>query len=446
MTFDEMIEAFCSGTLENDMPRIALLRQGSQEGEEIMGPGTLRQNIEGEIELKCHVGFDDPQRMIDLINRSQMSEAGALFAETDYYHVTATDAHDAVWDAGSVLINSSISLPMAAGVIRAKPKLLRRHTTVRTLTSSLKLHFFDQAQRNWRGLIGGPYTVELDSLRVLLTVEQAREGQIKVLATCDDAFPEAFERRLVEALQFVVGQSLHCAVVDVIAASSRTLSLYGATSHIRRVPSFPPLATHTTQYTSQLIGLLRCYLRYLMALPDEGIWSPPSSFLSLLRRSSESSIDGWLIGICVAVEGLAGLIEFEPSKLADELASFQENAAAWISAQGISDGNRKRIEGLIGQLNTVRPRDRMMSLVPGGYLLEDDIKTWTKARNSAVHTRRAGLADLKPRNLQKSIDQLHRIYRLLYSIIFYVIGYRGVYTDYAERGFPEKDDSGAPTS
>ena len=436
MTFDETIRLFSEGSLENDLPSIVFTRRGGACGEKLTGPGSLSQNRDGEIELKAHIAFSELDTMVALLNRSMGSEAGALVPEDGYHDVEATDAVAAVWDCGRVIVNPSVSFPTSSGVFQAKPRVLRRTDNLGSSKKRLRLYFFNQETRDWKGLLGGPYEMEIDGLAFDLKIDEVRDGQILVEATSGADLLEAFERRLIESLQFVVGQSLHTAIVDEFTSSVRTLSLYGSSSHIRRVPAFPPLEIHTSQYTVQHVELLRRYLIYLFSTPNEDIWSPPSGFLSLLRRASEGSIDSWLIGICVAVEGLAGLIEYKPAAVTTEIAKFQEHVAKWIKDEGISEGSANRIAGLIGQLGSVRPIDRMMSLVPHHFLYEDDIRTWSKARNSAVHTRKASAADLESEKLQARINQLHDVYRLLYFIIFQVIGYDGKYTDYAERHFP----------
>ena len=439
MTVDETIKLFSDGSLKIDFPRIVFTRRGGASGEKLTGPGSLSQNRKGEIEIKAHIAFSEPDTMAALLNRSMVSEAGALVPEDGYHDIEATDAVAAVWDCGRVIVNSSVSFPTSSGVFQAKPTVLRRKDCSGSSKRRLRLYFFDQETRDWKGLLGGQREMEIDGLAFEMKVDEVRDRQILVEATSETDLPEAFDRRLIEAMQFVVGQSLHAAIVDEFASSARTLRLYATSSHIRRVPAFPPLEIHTSQYTDQHVELLRCYLTYLFSLPDEGIWSPPSAFLSLLRRASEGSIDSWLIGICVAVEGLAGLIEYKPVAVTAELAKFQEHVAKWIKDEDISEGGAKRITGLVGQLGSVRPIDRMMSLVPSLLLYEDDIKTWSKARNSAVHTRKSSSADLKSEKLQARIDQLHVVYRLLYFIIFQVIGYDGKYTDYAKRHFPVRD-------
>lgn len=434
MTFDETIEAFRRGDFEIDMPRIEMVAGDRR----MQGPGSLRQNARGDIELKCYVAFSDLQPMIDMINRSMSSEAGALVPEDNYHFATAIDPASAAWDLGRILTHHSISLPTASGTIRAVPKTLRRQESTRNTASILALYFFEQDKRDWEGLIGGPHAIKINDADLHITFEDLTGGQIKAVAKYDLPFPPGFERRLIEAMQFVVGQSLNPAIVDEVVSSCRTLSLSGARPDIRRVPAYPPLATNTGVHSKPLVELLQCYLQYLADAPDENIWSASSSFLSLVRRSSEGSIDGWLIGICVAVEGLAGLIDLAPSALATEMEDFQKATTVWMDDNSISAGNRQRIVGLIGQLSAIRPRDRMMSLVPSGRLIEDDIKTWTKARNSAVHTRKSSAADVERDSFQKRVDQLHRVYRLLHTIIFHVIGYTGQYTDYGERGFPDR--------
>jgi hypothetical protein len=436
MTFEETIRLFSEGSLEIDLPSIVFTRRGGASREKLTGPGSLSQNRDGEIELKAHVAFNEPDTMVELLNRSMKSEAGALVPDEGYHDVEATDAVAAAWDCGRAIVSSSVSFPTLSAVLQAKPKVLRRRNNLDSRKRRLNIYFFDQSAREWKGLLGGPHEMKIEKLAFDLKINEVRNGQIRVEATSGKDLPETFERRLTEALQFVVGQSLHAAIVDEFTLSARTLSLSGSSSNIRRVPAFPPLEIHTSQYAAQHVELLRCYLTYLFSSPDEGIWSPPSSFLSLLRSASEGSIDSWLIGICVTVEGLAGLIEYTPAPVTAELAKFQEHVAKWIEHEGISERNAKRVTGLIGQLGSTRPIDRMMSLVPRRLLYESDIKTWSKARNSAVHTRRSSAADMKSERLQGRIDQLHDVYRLLYFIIFQVIGYNGEYTDYAEHHFP----------
>ncbi|KKW90176.1 hypothetical protein [Sphingobium chungbukense] len=436
--FEETIALFRQGGFTLDVPKLEFHRCGTDSNDDLTGPGTIRQDADGQIEIKCHVTFANGQDMIDLLNRKMASASGSLYADDEYFDIQAMDPNADVWDAGKSLIHESLSFPMQAGTIIAKPQMLRRTQERKNGTPALQLYFFYQSHRDWEALIGGPYNIMMGALSFSLTVEADQDQQVKITAAAENPFPDAFERRLVEGLQFVVGQSLTCSIVDETSATSRTVSLCAAASHLRRVHSYPPLEIHTTHSARDVIRLLGVYMTYLDSLPDDGLWSPPTSFLSLLRGASESSLDGWLIGLCVAVEGLAGLIDYEPAGLSEELIRVQNGISDWLEAERVSDTSRKRIEGLLGQLGNVRPRDRMMSLVPGGALLEDDISAWTKARNRAVHTRKVKKGDLEKDKLQTSLDGLHRIYRLLYWIIFHVIGYSGKYTDYAEPGFPVK--------
>ena len=435
MNLDSTIDDFSKGVLEVDFPCVEIRQSVSKDGD-FVGPGSLSMSAEGELNLKVHVAFDEPQTMVDLLNGSMSSEAGALVPEDDYLKVVAKDAVASVWECPRVLFSHSVSFPTSSGVFNARPKVIRRTEPTRSATHRLRLYFFGQEMRDWKGLLGGPYTVATTDWSVQLSIAEVSQGKIMVEVTSTADFPEAFERRLIEGLQFVVGQHLHTAIVDEVMSSTRTLSLYSHAKDVRRVPAFPPLAINTSEHTAEHLSMLNCYLAYLSDQPDEGIWSRPSSFLSMLRRASESSIDGWLIGICVAVEGLAGLIELAPSTLSSELIKFQSHVADWVKEEKISEDNRKRIEGLVGQLGAIRAQDRMISLVASGHLIQDDLAVWKKVRNSAVHTRKSGADDLKAEKLQVRIDHLHDVYRLLYSIIFHVIGYSGKFTDYAQHHFP----------
>jgi hypothetical protein len=54
---------------------------------------------------------------------------------------------------------------------------------------------------------------------------------------------------------------------------------------------------------------------------------------------------------------------------------------------------------------------------------------------------------LNEKKLQELIDLIHKVTVLMYHIVFYLIGYRGKFTDYSSLGFPEKTyPSAAPAA
>jgi hypothetical protein len=187
------------------------------------------------------------------------------------------------------------------------------------------------------------------------------------------------------------------------------------------------------------LNLLVRYLDYISSFPDAGLWHSCTNFLALARDGFGLSLDAWALGLCVAIEGTSGLIALRlPPELKSKNKDIRTTIQDFLAERDIDEAMRKRIQGLLGQLDNVRPRDRMESLVAGGHLLSEDILNWNKLRNNAVHTREVTAEDLGRERLQLHLDQVHSATRLLYTIIFHLIGYEGAYSNYVERNYPQQ--------
>lgn len=440
MTFDESIEAFRRGRFEIDLLRITLRQDGAAEPEDFTGPGTVRQGEDGRIELKCHASLPADRDMFANMSRDMNRKSGEVFLDDDHFQCSAVDLWGEAWEGGRLLIHPSWSMPLNAGTIYAHATHLRRAKDVRGGRPRLRLIFFKQEHKDWKALLGPQHSITLVNMPVSFTLQATadREDQVTVQIEAEQGLPQAFERRLVEALQFVLAQSLQVAISDQTNTSSRVLELRSAVARDWRANPYPPLATHTTQFSAGVVELLRLYLDFLYAWPDEDMWHPCTAYLALVRNANAMSLDAWALTLGVAVEGMARLIDYDPVANVEAHDRFRAAASTWMDTESISDELRLRVLGMLSQLDHVRPSDLMKSLIPAGHALHDDIKAWTRLRNKAVHTRQVTRVDVLPDRLQQSIDEVHAVTRLLYAIVFHHIAYSGPYTDYAERGFPER--------
>lgn len=58
-------------------------------------------------------------------------------------------------------------------------------------------------------------------------------------------------------------------------------------------------------------------------------------------------------------------------------------------------------------------------------------------RNRSVHPRISKEKTIISAELQKIVDDINCVTVLMYQIIFYLIEYQGIYTDYSKMNFPE---------
>lgn len=150
-------------------------------------------------------------------------------------------------------------------------------------------------------------------------------------------------------------------------------------------------------------------------------------------------MDAWAIGLSVAVEGLANLLPFERETTeSDRLIDLQKYISNQVSTSADFLEFSDRVTGIMSGLTTIRAVDRMISIAKHGHADLQHINAWKKLRNRGVHPSTAGRDDTSSRDFQKLIDQLHSVNVLLSHLLFHLIDYRGLYTDYSTKGFPLK--------
>ncbi len=441
MDFDKAAEAFRRKELELDFASITIEQCKEAEPVTYAGPGYFRQDASGRLEVKCYA-TTTPQAGIAAFNRQMRSTSGSLYLEEDHYRTLAVDHAGHEWEASPSLLASSISFVTNASVMTLTPRSLVRRLGWRDSASRLQLEFFRQRERNWTALFGAHDIEYAVGQRLALTIERGADEAVVVSARSPTSLPPALEMRLVEALQFVLSLDLHVDISDHAGDGTRTAELRSAGARRSRLNPYPPLDTRSPGNSAPVISLLQHYLRYVFAGELDDAWHPCSAHLAHARQASANSLEAWEVGLSVAVEGIANLIPAQAQAETVDYRELRKGLTAWLGECGYPDSLINRIGGMLGGLEMVRPKDRMMALVECGAVYKDDIDAWVRVRNTAVHTRQVTSSDFDDAELQRRFDQLHRVYRLMYGMVFHLIGYSGPYTNYAERGFP--DGSFAP--
>ncbi|OZB70594.1 hypothetical protein [Thiomonas sp. 13-64-67] len=93
---------------------------------------------------------------------------------------------------------------------------------------------------------------------------------------------------------------------------------------------------------------------------------------------------------------------------------------------------KTRAENIMGGMKSSSASDRLHVLAKAGVVDEKDIKAWKSIRHAAAH----GGLDVDPSELQSLLERVNRLVAMTYKLAFFKIGYRGMYTDYATRGWP----------
>jgi len=117
-----------------------------------------------------------------------------------------------------------------------------------------------------------------------------------------------------------------------------------------------------------------------------------------------------------------------------DLDAFQ----AWLRTMpvGFSPHFLNRLGGLTGMFSQLSANEIFRNWVSRGILgvTRDDLQAWSNTRNPSAHGHLANAASHD--DLQVRLFRHHRVQNLLNKILLQLMGYTGVYIDYAQPGFP----------
>jgi hypothetical protein len=136
--------------------------------------------------------------------------------------------------------------------------------------------------------------------------------------------------------------------------------------------------------------------------------------------------------LCVAVEGIVGLLQGKESTDAAFLADIKRALEVASSAE-FPASLKPRIIGAIQSMKQLRARDYLEKLVEKGAISAEYVEAWKGLRNASAHADASDGDWIVPTVRKSSV-----VLALYYQLVFMLIGYRGLYTDYSQIGWPER--------
>jgi len=260
------------------------------------------------------------------------------------------------------------------------------------------------------------------------------------------AFSRGFEHRIVEALQFVLGQPVPWSVLTKREKDHLETRISGSFPPTFKKHRFlPPLPTTMVHPTSRRITanhhtkLFDLYIKHTTKFEGSrrDIWG----YLNAVYEASGASyIDAMGLTLTVVIETLLATKFPNLGKLTRaeqrQITTLKEHIDAWTG----SDPLKRRLHGAVSQWSHPRAVDKMRALAKKGAIAEEQWKAWQTLRNANVHAFQAtNLGTAKFSALIAS----GRV--LLYQLIFHAIGYRGPYLDFSTPGWPVKQYPPPPT-
>jgi hypothetical protein len=437
MNPNRIISEFKQRRLHVDFLEMSLVQNKPGNGAiSYKGKGFIRQTQDDILTFKLYASETHNTDFAADFNWFNHIKSGQVYSDEAYYILNGIASDGSTWAAERVMPECNWHVEHPNPIVHGKLSSISGGELVPD-PKSIALHFFEKADL--------PVQIREAKFKAAgceFDVESGDDSFI-VRAKSDAPLPEHFAMRVEEALRFLLAQS----VTSRAIVQPRSIVLTSTTLKSPMVRLGPPISRGSAAFYDKSWGLFGTYLVFVIRKTKFENWNSCTGYLHIAHEASANSLDAWAMGLGVAVEGLASLIDIEQDKAEKEkrkaekerLKKLQSFIVKQVSSRKRLKASTERIRGLVAGLTSVRAIDRMKWLADHGGADPAHVEAWRKLRNRGVHPATKGDVDVASLDFQKMIDELHRVTVLLYHIVFHVIGYRGPYTDYATLNFPAKN-------
>ena len=448
MNIDETIDAFRRGVLDLDCKRI-VLRQNRDGGERFEGPGYVRQAEDGSLEFKLYAVKLENVKPMGHLEALSKAVAGQLHADDYFYALTAVGHDGTSWTAARILPAPHWDMRdksvLVTGKMQSIVACLERPQSNHYLRLSffdefeVPLHFMSETEEHGnKYMVRDRATFEACDSQFEVRKREGSDATV-IEVTSGSSFPTAFHLRVQEALQYITGKSAFWGARIESCGDKLEVELASPQRKSLRTQFDPPISPHSIDFYKYGWQLFARYLVYVVAKTEGTHWNPVAYHLYNTCESSANSVDAWAIGIAVAVEALASLIQLPDDEAkAQRVSLFQDRIRKWVDEQEDFADLIPRVKGLIDSMGNKRPQDALHALAESGHVDKGYVSAWGELRNRHVHPKLKDLKKPDAIDYQKLLDRIHRVETLVRQLTFYLIGYEGPFTDYGATNFPSK--------
>ena len=433
-----------------------VLRSGaSSHPARLSGPGTIHQSQDGHIHFRLYASRE---RNLDEWRAYDALRAGEIIPDTAYYTLVATDTSGRQWKCSRFIPSfdrGTTGKSIAFGVLPDIESRGRLPTSFSPRSSTLSLWVFDDvaipcnantttttsvARGTTRSKQGTRNAWRFRSLGIDFLIRRMHSTLLVVEASLlSGPLPLAFEDRLMEALEFVLGRTMVWTIMNVKRGRSQTVAVRelprrakGGRFQAPLPPQHLALNARGKYTTAFHRSLFERYLAHTVGHRGRhhALWG----LLSAVREASAAAfLDAEALTVTVAIESLLHS-EFpnlgHPTKSEKKaISKLKAYLQRWRGSQDLKD----RVAGSIAQLTQSRAMDKMRKLATSGAITQRQLEAWQRLRNPTTHAYlRSGISSTE------LIDLVQQMEVLLYHLTFLAIGYRGPYMDFASPDWPTR--------
>ena len=455
----DLIEKLRLRTWSVDCGEMKLGQPSAPGPTEYVGPGYLRQEVDGTITYKL---YPPPPTTFDSQSIfPTMGVAGRLVGPERFYQLEAIDKAGTVWRVERTLPNPDTSFVggrqfrLVTGVVHE----ISFTRPSRQEVSTLKMAFFTVEK------VPGNASTEITTVTpdgstsrssTLDTAQFStafgdfniynRPGMLVVEVVSPTTLPEHFDTRIVEALGLVLAKPLDWNVIELTENGTETVRVRGAREVVdAKLP--PPIVRGTIDMSGgDVWRLFDKYLALVCKHTDDG-FHPCSRHVFSVLEASEGAISARGLALGVAVEGIAKDLFPDAASLTPTLKPvikrLRKHFRAWeeFKDEGTKAALFDRVEAMLGRILDISAKSRLYAIANEKAVYESHITAWNDLRHASAHGVTPGSDDI-----QTLLDLCDKVTVLMYHLIFRAIDYEGSYKDYSVHGWPKKYYRGRPVT
>lgn len=375
----DIINSFRRGDLNIDCT-LMQLTQNKDGGIHFNGRGIISQFETGILNFKIYADYDETHIM-RLINGSKTEVVGKIIPDSDYYQLNVLTLNGARWVIKRIIPRIEFNFLTQSAVISGDILSMTSTNTSRQSLNILQLFYFEEytlpqhpdGTNQQYCSLKSDQNKEIEAKFDVAVDPTKKETVIEIKSS--DPFPEGFELRVQEALQFITTKPAYWRAKYRINNCKSELELVSPWRLPLKTQLRAPLNIGSYEYLMHGWKLFEKYLIYVNNNTHGLISNPVAYHFKNACDASANSIHTWAIGVCVAVEAITKFIKHD-CEVSSQLKTYQSRALDWLATQNDLPEILERAKGQINSMSNLRPQDILHSLANDKHVNRDYIKTW----------------------------------------------------------------------
>lgn len=446
---EEVVRKIVANGIKLDCPKIVLTQNSKDSPRTWSFAGSLEFDVrEGVSARLFSTSPERPRNGIDeFFKQINETRPGEFYPAHRYYSLKATDVDGNVWTSDHVHVDEEDR--ETHSIVQIKTRQIQMVSPAPEDNDYAHLVFVDKLDIPENSLTrtdtrrGDRATHKVDHVGSEGEISHATVKFIKSDANpsqCDvivrpteggPALPVNFPSKMIETLRFLTGDMIFFAMAETVHSGVRKV-VFAQTAPLNSGISFRPIAPRR-DHAPDFYRLMDRYLSYAYANSSGDDFSFISTKLHPLYNLKYVSLEAVALLVSVTVESVIQHSFKTVGSVSQAVKNEIEEIAKAIDALSVSDKIKTRAKSSLGGMKSLRPVDRLYALQSENKILVGEIQGWKDLRNVSAH----GSLRMEPGPNQKLLDDIFGAANLLNKLIFLVVGYSGVYTDYSTRGWPD---------